>query len=141
MAEQNKCNDAIGLPMHQVRHIPQPHKAHTHSNAAVSACLFPTLPGHTLPRWTQSFSLTHQDEGRTYNIRFAVRLAEAVTMGDRSLSYFIRLSSQLSFHRRNKFSKLIYLYLEGINFLILIFNDLLLFLHRFYQGSNKFPIG
>ena len=35
------------------------------------AYLVPTLPGHTLPRWTQTFNSSYQDEGRTHNAGLA----------------------------------------------------------------------
>ena len=59
-------------PAHQVRHPAIGGTRHTRpkhkSQPCKRACLVPTLPGHTLLRWTQTFSSPHQDEGRTYNI-------------------------------------------------------------------------
>jgi hypothetical protein len=46
------------------RHTKPTHK----SQPCKRACLVPTLPGHTLLRWTHTFNSSYQDEGRTYNI-------------------------------------------------------------------------
>ena len=61
----------INWPTHQVRHICKAHKADTQSQPCKRACLVATLPRHTLPRWTQTFNSSYQDEGRTHNIGFA----------------------------------------------------------------------
>ena len=54
------------------RHTKPTHK----SQPCKRACLVPTLPGHTLHRWTHSFNLTNQDEGRTYNMSIAKMQAD-----------------------------------------------------------------
>ena len=69
------------------RHTKPTHK----SQPCKRACLVPTLPGHTLPRWTHTFNSSYQDEGRTYNIGFASMLADVVTMSCISLSAIIGL--------------------------------------------------
>jgi len=71
------------------RHTKPTHK----SQPCKRACLVPTLPGHTLPRWTHTFNSSYQDEGRTYNIGFASMLADVVTMSCISLSAIIRLTN------------------------------------------------
>ena len=50
------------------RHTKPTHK----SQPCKRACLVPTLPGHTLPRWTHTFNSSYQDEGRTHNMGFGV---------------------------------------------------------------------
>ncbi len=53
---------------------------------------WPSLPGHTPPRWTQAFNSTYQDEGRTYYRGPAAMLADEYILSFISLSAHIRLT-------------------------------------------------
>ena len=70
------------------RHTKPTHK----SQPCKRACLVPTLPGHTLPRWTHTFNSSYQDEGRTYNREFAAMLADEYILSFISLSAHIQLT-------------------------------------------------
>ena len=68
------------------RHTKPTHK----SQPCKRACLVPTLPGHTLPRWTHTFNSSYQDEGRTHNREFAAMLADEYILSFISLSAHIQ---------------------------------------------------
>ena len=68
------------------RHTKPTHK----SQPCKRACLVPTLPGHTPPRWTQTFNSSYQDEGRTHNREFAAMLADEYILSFISLSAHIQ---------------------------------------------------
>jgi len=65
-------------------------QVHNTKQTCPRACLVPTLPGHTPPRWTKTFNSNYQDEGRTHNREFAAMLADEHILSFISLSAHIQ---------------------------------------------------